>query len=437
MTSRQNYQIDDGAGAPAPLAAENASRYRWVILALAVLCQASAAMAGQVIGPLAPLFQSELGMTKTEVGLFASATFAGAWSVMLMAGSLTDRFGIRRMLFVGQAVTGSLLLTMAAVGSALQAAVVMFAAGVGRGTVFPGSSKAIMEWFPPSTRATAMGVKQTGAPIAGILAAATMPGLGLAFGWRTAIAAAGLFTIAGGVITGLLYRNPGQPAGSRTAGASMRSGLRDVLRSRSLWTLGCIAVLLIMTQQSLLIYLALYLKEVVLAPSIPDEPTRILAAGGYLALCQMGGVFGRVFWGIVADRAAFRDRRIVLLAIIGACAAGLSVAIGLLASYHSQWLLIVVVTVAGVSVVGWNGVYHTVLTETAGRKYAGTAVGFGLTMVEGGTTIGPPLFGLIVDLGGSYQMGWYFLASLSAAGSLIALSAARVVEGPKTGIGHL
>jgi len=422
-------RIDDRVGAPGPLAEESASRYRWVILGLAVLSQASAAMAGQVIGPLAPLFQSELGMSKTEVGLFASATFAGAWSVMLVAGSVTDRFDIRRMLAVGQAVTGSLLLGMAAVGSAVEAAVVMFAAGMGRGTVFPGCSKAIMEWFPSSTRATAMGVKQTGAPLAGILAAATMPGLGLAFGWRTAIAIAGLFVIAGGAVTALLYRNPGQPAGARPAGANMRSGLKEILRSRSLWTLGCIALLYIMVQQSLLVYLALYLNDVVLAPSIPDEPTRILAAGGYLALCQFGGVFGRVFWGMVADR-AFRRRRIAVLAIVGAMAAGLSVAIGLLASCQSQWLLVVVLIAAGVSVVGWNGVYHTVLTETAGQKYAGTAVGFGLTLVEAGTTMGPPIFGLILDLSGSYQVGWYFLAFLSAVGSLIALLAARVVEGP-------
>ena len=73
--------------------------------------------------------------------------------------------------------------------------------------------------------------------------------------------------------------------------------------------------------------------------------------------------------------------------------------------------------------------YHTVLTETAGRKYAGTAVGFGLTMVEAGTTLGPPIFGLIVDLSGSYQVGWYVVAGYSAAGSLLALLTTRVVEG--------
>ncbi len=425
MAPRQSYRVDDGVDAPTA----STSRYRWVILGLALLSQCSAAMAGQVIGPLAPLFQPDLGLTKTEVGLFASATYAGAWSVLLVAGSVTDRFGVRRMLSIGQTVTGSLLLAMAAVGSAVEAAIVMFAAGVGRGTVFPGSSKAIMEWFPASTRATAMGIKQTGAPLAGILAAATMPSLGLAFGWRTAIAAAGIFIIATGAVTAFLYRNPGLSAGSRPARASMRSGLLDVIRSRSFWTLGCIAFLFIMAQQSLLTYLALYLKEVVLPPSIPHEPTRILAAGGYLAVCQVGGVFGRVFWGMVADR-LFRGRRILLLATIGAAAAGMLGGIGLLASCQSRWLLMAVLTAAGVSVVGWNGVYHTVLTETAGRQYAGTAVGFGLTMVEAGTTLGPPIFGLIVDLSGSYQVGWYFAASFSAAGSLIALLAARIVEAP-------
>jgi len=61
MSTRQDREVDERAGVLAPPAEEGTSRYRWVILGLALLSQAGAAMAGQVLGPLAPLFQPELG----------------------------------------------------------------------------------------------------------------------------------------------------------------------------------------------------------------------------------------------------------------------------------------------------------------------------------------------------------------------------------------
>ncbi|MHB1159221.1 MAG: MFS transporter [Chloroflexota bacterium] len=399
---------------------ETAGRYRWVILALVLLCQSSGALAGQALAPLAPLFQSELGLTKAEVGIFSSATYAGAWCVILIAGTLTDRFGIRRMMSLGQVATGGFLLAMASVGSLLQAAAVMFAAGVARGTIFPGSTKAILEWFPPAARATAMGLKQTGAPIAGVVTAATLPALGLAVGWRFAIATVGVVIIAIGILTIVLYRDAARSERSTGTKPSMRAGLKGVIRNRGLWSLSSVAMLYVMAQQGLIMYLALYLKEVVLVPLIPDEGARIVAAGGYLAVCQMGGIFGRVFWGMVSDR-LFHGRRMVVLALVGFLAVLMALVVARLDAAWPLWLMATIAFAAGASSVGWNGVYHALITETVGRTYAATGVGFSLTMIEAGTTLGPPLFGFAIDVAGSYQTAWHFLAGLSAAGTLMAI----------------
>lgn len=405
-------------------AVKTMARYRWVILGISLMCQATAALAGQVLAPLAPLFQPELGLTKAEVGLFSSATFAGAWAVILIAGTVTDRFGIRRMMTLGQLATGVLLLTMSSVVSAFQAAAVMFAAGLGRGTVFPGSTKAIMEWFPPATRATAMGIKQTGAPLAGIVTASTLPALALTIGWRSAIAVAGLAIILGGVVTALLYRDPGGSPRKREAAPGMRAGLKDVAGNRRLWIVSVMAMLFVMSQQSLITYLALYFKEVVLVPLVPDEPARIVAAGGYLAICQFGGIFGRVFWGAVSDR-LFRQQRLAMLAAIGSLSSMAALAVAGAESGYPPWLLTGLVFAAGATTVGWNGVYHTLVTETVGHKYAATGVGLSLTLIETGTMVGPPLFGLVADVAGTYRMGWLFLTCLSGAGTLVAALAAR------------
>lgn len=400
-------------------------RYRWAILVVAFLGQWGGAMAGKVIGPLAPLFQPELGLTKAEVGLFASAAFAGALAVLLIGGSLTDRFGIRMVVSLGQVVTGILLFAMSAVGSVVQAAAVMFAVGLGRGMVFPGTTKAVLEWFPPRERATAMGLKQMGAPVSGIVAAATMPILGLMVGWRSAIAAVGFLIIASGIVAAVLYRNPGKPGPKAAPKAEMGAGLKDTLRNDRLWALGFVAILFVMAQQALVLYLPLYFTESVLVLTVPDEATRIVAAGGYLALCQLGGSLGRPMWGVVSDR-VFQGQRCVVLVIIGVLGAITLLAVGWLGSNPECPLSLVgaVVFAAGLSSVAWNGVFHTGISEAVGRKYAATGVGLGMTMVECGTTVGPPLFGFLVDVT-SYRTAWIFAAAFSAAGALMAAMAAR------------
>ncbi len=404
--------------------AETVFRYRWVALGVAFLTQLGNAFASQAIAPLAPLFQPELGLSNAEVGFFSSAAYAGAWGVLLIAGSLTDRHGVRRMLSVGQLLIGLFMLSMAAVGSFYQAVAVMFGAGVGRGTTSPGITKCIMDWFPARARATAMGLKQTGVPAAGIITASTLPAIALTHGWRSAIGMVGFFLLASAAATALLYRDY-RPSSTATRGQTgMRTGLREVVRNRRIWLMSGISVLYVTVQLALITYLALYLKEVVLVTQLPDNSARVLAAGGYLALCQSGGVFGRVFWGVVSDR-LFHGRRMVVLAIIGVLSAGLSLVVARLDPGFPLWALSGVVFIYGATAIGWNGLYQAVVAEAAGRRYAGTGVGLSMTLSQAGTVGGPPLFGFVVDVTGSFQTAWLMLSGLSVAGTLVAIACAR------------
>ncbi len=399
--------------------AASLSRYRWVILIVAVMCQAGASLGGQILAPLAPLFQPEFGMTKAQVGMFAVVSYAGATSVLLVSGSLTDRFGVRLIGSLGLAVTGGFMLAMVPASTIQLAALVMFAVGVGRGLVFPGSTKAIMEWFPLAARATAMGLKQTGAPLAGMVAAAVLPAVGLALGWRVSVALAGAAIVGLGALTAALYRDPGGSAAVIVHKPGVRAGMRDILKNRTLWILGSVACFFVMAQQAMLTYLALYLKEVVLVAEIPEEGPRVVAAGGLLAVCQAGGVFGRVYWGMMADR-WFRGRRIHVLVLIGIVSACAATGLGQLGDGSPAWLLSPAVFVAGATLVGWNGVYHTIVAESVGRQQTATGAGLSLTLIEGGTIVGPPVFGLVVDMSGSYGSGWMLLAALALAGSGVA-----------------
>jgi sugar phosphate permease len=406
---------------------ETVYRYRWVMLGIAFIVQLSNSLATQAVAPLAPLFQPELGLSKSEVGLFSSIIFAGSWGVLILAGSLCDRFGLRRLMSVALVLVGLVVLCMVRVGSFFEAAAVMFLAGIGGGVVMPGSTKAIMDWFPTRARATGMGIKQAAVPLAGIITAAALPVIGLTVGWRVAIAGVGFAIIASGLIVGVFCRDLPRSARAGAEKAPIGSGLREVIRNRGLWAVSSISVLYVTTQLSLITYLALFLKEVVLVQAIPDEGTRIIAAGGYLALCQAGGVFGRVFWGVLSDR-LFQGRRMVVMAIIGALTALLSLLMSVMGPNFPLAVLPVLLFLFGATAIGWNGLYHASMAETAGKKYAATGTGMGMTVNQFGVVVGPPIFGFVVDVATSYQPAWYLAALSTGFAALFALLLCRAAK---------
>ena len=67
--------------------------------------------------------------------------------------------------------------------------------------------------------------------------------------------------------------------------------------------------------------------------------------------------------------------------------------------------------VFGVVGIGWNGVQHTWLAELAGPRAAGTAVGLGLAISSAGVTLGPLLFGYVLQSTGGYRWPWLSLAT--------------------------
>jgi MFS transporter, ACS family, hexuronate transporter len=401
-----------------------ASSYRWVILAIVSLAQLSTALSSQAVAPLAPILQSDLGLSKTQIGIFSSASFAGTCVIALIAGMLTDRYGARKLMSLGQVVVAVFMGGMAFVSSLPVAIAVMFCAGLGCGTVPAGLAKSVTDWFPRSSRGFAMGIKQAAVPVGGMITASTLPVLALALGWRSAIALLGVWIVGASMLTAVVCRDAQVPWASREERPSVLVGMRVVIRNRKIWSLSVVSLLYVSAQLALLTYLALYLDEVVLVNSIPDDGARIIAAGGYLAICQAGGVFGRVFWGVVSDR-LFHGRRISVLAIIGVLSA---VALLVFANVDQDFPLFwlpAIVFCCGATSVGWNGLFQATITESVDRRHAGVASGLGLTILQMGTAGGPPLFGLMVDATGSFRVGWFSLALLCICGAIMSATNAR------------
>jgi sugar phosphate permease len=338
----------------------------------------------------------------------------------LVAGTLTDRHGVRGMMSIGQVMFGLVLLAMVFTTTFAQALTVMLLMGVGRGVVLPSLSKGVSDWFPPNQRGTAMGVKQTGMPVGGLIASITLPAVGLAFGWRVAIAGVGIWILASAALTSILYRDAPVAGGKPARRAGMLAGISTVVRIRILWTLSLVSILYLITQTALMAHLALFLGEKVLVEAFPDTASRVVAAGAFLGISQAGSSFGRIFWGVVSDRVA-KGRRIPVMAGIGILTALCSLATATLSISTPLWVVAFVVFAYGANALGWNGLFQALLTERVDRKYAATGVGFGMTLAQAGTVFGPPLFGFVVDTSGSYPVAWVFLSAMCFLGVVLCL----------------
>jgi MFS transporter, ACS family, aldohexuronate transporter len=372
-------------------------RSRIIVLILAAQTVANVGPLG--IPALASLIRADLGLTLAQAGSFLSAYYIGPSLVSLPAGTLADRWGIKRMLVLGQSVIALGLLAASLATSFGAFTLLLIGAGVGYGMLNPTSTKAVMGWSPPAHRATLVGLKQVGLPLGGMLGAALLPALAVAAGWRTALVLSAALIAAGALASLLVYHDP--PATARAPGPSTRGTIAAVLTSRDLWCLSLATGVFAAMQTVWMSYLVLYLQGAV--------GLTLLTASRLLALAQFGGMTGRVLFGMLSDRLFGGRRRLPLvLAGLGSAACSLIVAgTGGGASLLGLGLLSFVFGVVGI---GWNGVQHTWMAELAGPRQAGTAVGLGLAVSSAGVTLGPLVFGYVVQAVGGYRGPWITLA---------------------------
>jgi predicted MFS family arabinose efflux permease len=137
-----------------------------------------------------------------------------------------------------------------------------------------------------------------------------------------------------------------------------------------------------------------------------------LAEGSILlALANVAGIVGRILWGFVSDRDASGNRKLYLLTIN---VVGLVGALLLFVVPRSAPLPVigVVVTLAGLALIGYQGLWITMIAEVAGPQRVGAATGFAITFVSCAIAASPPLYGLVADLTGSYRAIWAVLAGV-------------------------
>jgi MFS transporter, ACS family, aldohexuronate transporter len=390
---------------------EDQDRYRWYALSVTTFTQAASAAVTAALGPIAPLLMAQFAIGRAEIGLIQTSVYLSAsWSAMV-GGRLADRAGERSALIVSGVMTGVGAIGAAMVGPFWAFLVAAFVLGLGTGVQNPAGSAAVMRWFPPRRRGFAMGIRQTGVPVGGVLAATAWPWVAAAWGWRSSYALAGAMALFGTALIALTYFDPRRETGHAAAIRSMR----DIMGDRQLWLLALTYNGQIVAQYSVTVYLVLFLHEAL--------GFSLIAASALLALVNAVAIGGRIGWGWASDAVFGGARRPVLLIIIVLTLAGMLMAAALPRG-APLGAAIALAVLLGVSAFSWTGMYGTLAIELAGSASAASAVAWVHMLGGVGSLGGPPLFGYLVDHTGSYRIAW-LAAALAVLGGLAATLALR------------
>jgi len=340
-----------------------------------------------------------------------SATALTYAPTLIAAGWLVDRVGVRRMLAAGTFIASLCVLTLFLAPSYRVLLGLLALSGIGAGCIYPSAVRAVLLWFPVGERATAIGVNQTAINISGILGAVTLPVIAVGLGWQAGFLAVGALGLVVFAVAALGYHDPPGHDGSlpaAPAGATAPSpvpapapaALLTLLASRDVRLLALVGFFLGVVEYSALAHLVLYLRSEFLLTAV--------AAGAVLALAEAAGAVGKPVSGLVSDRRLDGRRRPALLAMaalaLAACLALAAFGADLGAAVY------VVVALLGLSAIGWGGLFGTAAGEIGGRAAAGQVAGLTAAAVNVGVFVGPPGFGALVDLTGSYTLAWLTLA---------------------------
>lgn len=352
---------------------------------------------------MAPAVQAGVGLSRTEFGLLAGAYFAALLGCAIPFGWVVDRVGVRRALIGAHLVMamGTALLTQARGLPA--AAVCAGLSGVGYAFINPATAKGVLLRVPADQRGAAMGIKQTGVPVGGALAAAAAAGaLALDLGWQVILWMVAGVTAASAGLYGLSF---GDDGGEGRAGG-IRGGIADlvgVLRDRNLGLFIATGALFSGVQAAFLTYLTLFVEHATQA----GLPFASLCLG----VAHVGGAIGRIGWGVASDR-LFRGGRKTSLVIMGACGTALLV---LMLAVGPGWGGAVAALLAfllGLAITSHAGLYQAGAAEAVDARVAGAAIGYSMTAVPLGSMLGPPVFGRVVDRTGWFGSGWLLLAGV-------------------------
>ena len=373
------------------ITAESSTRRDVKVIALVATAHGCSHFYQLVLPPLFPFITQSLGMDYAEAGLLVACFYGVSGLAQTPAGFLVDRFGARRVLLGGLALSATAVALMSLMSGFWVAIPLVVMAGLGNCVFHPANYSILSHTVSKSRMARAYGVHTLSGNIGWAAAPVTMLALAGVAGWRGALAIAGLAGL--GVVLFLVSQS-GILDASRAVRAAPAATFAKAPRASTLS--------LLMSGPILLCFAYFVLLSVSLTGNQTFMPaalnqlygTSLASAGAALSAYLLAGSLGVLVGGIAADRTQRHD---------GIVAAGLLVAatIMLVVGFVplADTAIITAVALAGFAS-GITTPSRDMLVRGATPPGAtGKVFGFVYSGLDLGAAVTPPVLGFFLDQG--------------------------------------
>ena len=328
---------------------------------------------------LKPMADS-LGLSNLARGLLTSAQFIGVAAVVFVAGTLSDRYGARRIVLSGVAVFTAFTWLVAFSSTFYEAFALRFVSGIGEGLFWPVAMAWVADRFG-ARKGLALGVFYVGFDAGQIFGVVVG---GASFGatgdWRTAFLVAPTLGLA--VMAGLFLVRPSPP---RMGAARVSIGGEAVVLLKARRTLLVMAFALLATWASLwqVVFLPYYYANVF--------GVSIAEAGYVSALLPAAGAAGKVLLGSASD--IFRRDRVLAWVSLGVVAV-----YALFFSTNSLWVGAMASLAIGFLGAAVFPVVQSLMADSTGG-FVGTGLGLTTSAQSIATVFAPTITGYLFYLG--------------------------------------
>jgi MFS family permease len=356
----------------------------WAILAAASSIHLLHDGFSDIIYVFLPLWAAEFGLSYSQVGVIRSCYSGGMAIFQIPAGFLAERWGERRLLVAGTAVTALGFIGASWAGGFAALLLILVAAGLGSSVQHPLSSSLISKAYEGGGRRTALGTYNFSGDVGKAGASAVIAVVAAIVGWRAAGAAYGVLGLVAAVALLVVLSRLGAggagPVTDREGEAPRGWGIRD---PRGFSALASIGMIDNATRTGFITFLPFALMA---------KGSTVAGVGTALALLFLGGAAGKFICGLVAERVG-----VIRTVILTETATAVGIAMIIVAPLPLALATLVPLGVAlnGTSSVLYGTVADLVMAERRSRAY-----GLYYTLSVGCSALAPTLYGLVGDVVG-------------------------------------
>ncbi|MEL7974812.1 MFS transporter [Isoptericola sp. F-RaC21] len=375
-----------------------------------------------------------LALTPVEAGHIGSLALVGMLVGSLVAGTLTDRVGRRRIFISSVAIfsLGMLLTSFASTPDTFLAARILTCFGVGG--LLPTAVALATEFASPRTRSRTLALVLTGPPTGMVLAAAAAAWLVPTHGARPVYALAGAFLL---LLPVLWLRLPESPAYLLARGRATEAAEVAVVHGletpappatptarttvRTLLTPGMLGATLLIWATTFFSLLTVFGITTWLPQVMTQAGYGLGSSIRFLLVYCVGAVLGTVVAGRLADRVGPKP-----LVVVGyACAVA---ALLLIALRPPSAVLLVLVLVAGFGGFGTQNILNDFIARFYPPAVRATGLGWALGVGRLGGIVGPTFGAWVITQSAPLTATSLAFAATAALGGLVMLLVPKAVE---------